>query len=174
MLNGRIKKRRSIKYKFAILCVGLLTFTILVCWMINNIFLDKYYQINKVNAIKGIYTMITNALEERYIQDQDFQNRIKEITDEENISLFVLDDGMNIVISTENEQFVSLLQVREAIYDMYGDTYGSTTKNTKVLEEGKTYTIVKTTDVRFSKNYIQLGAVLTSNYFLVMRSPMQS
>ena len=174
MLNGRIKKRRSIKYKFAILCVGLLTFTILVCWMINNIFLDKYYQINKVNAIKGIYTMITTALEERTIQNPDFQNRIKELTDEENISLFVLDDGMNIVISTENEQFVSLLQVREAIYDMYGDTYGSTTKNTEVLEEGKTYTIVKTTDVRFSKNYIQLGAVLTSNYFLVMRSPMQS
>ena len=174
MIKGRVKKRCSIKYKFAALCVGILTSTLFICWMINNIFLDKYYQINKVNKITDIYTLVDTALTSSSLDDESFMRQIKEISDSENISLSLLDQGLNLVLTTENEQFFTVLQIREAIYDMYGDTYGSSSKNTQILEESDAYTVVKTTDLRFNRNYIQLVALLDTNYFLVMRTPIQS
>ena len=53
--------KHSIRKQFALIFIGLLAGTLMLCWMINTIFLERYYVYSKVEKIDAAYEKIYRA-----------------------------------------------------------------------------------------------------------------
>ena len=56
-----VKIKHSIKRQFALIFIGLMAGTILLCWFINIIFLEQYYISSKMEVILEAYESIRRA-----------------------------------------------------------------------------------------------------------------
>lgn len=56
--------KHSMKRQFAFIFIGLMACTILVCWIINNTLLERYYLKNKEEAIYASYDRIQESIQE--------------------------------------------------------------------------------------------------------------
>ena len=166
------KKRVSIKYQIALISVILITLTLISCWLINNIFLDKFYQMSKTDKLMDVYGLVDTAIDEDSLSDENFIYSLKKLSDSENISVFLVDQGFQLVLTTENIDNMTMFQLSEAIYNMYGDVIENS--NTDIIEKRDNYTIAITKDKRFNSDYIQIAAIMDSGYFLVARTAIQS
>lgn len=164
------KKHTSIKYQIALVCVILITFTLVLCWLVNNIFLEKFYQSAKKNMVLYSYNMIEQAIEGNYLYDDDFKNSIQSISDSENISITVLDENLKIIFTTEHIDDSALRIIEDSIYNMFGDF----NRGSDIIEENDNYTISIYNDKRYNSDYMQLTAIMDSSYFLVARTAIQS
>ena len=54
--------RHSIKQEIALIFIAVMAGTIILCWIINNIFLENFYIQNKKNAIKDAYYRINEVV----------------------------------------------------------------------------------------------------------------
>lgn len=166
------KRRTSIKYQIASVCVIMITFTLVMCWLVNNIFLEKFYQNSTKNMVLYSYNLIDQAINNDFLDNNEFRYKIQSISDSDNISLtlLALNDDIEIVFTTEHIDDTSLRMIEEAVYGMYGNI----TKESNIIEETDNYTISKTKDSRYNSDYMQLTAVMDKGYFLIARTAIQS
>lgn len=168
------KKRRksSIKYQIAFVSVIMITLTILSCWIVNNFFLEKFYQASKKDKLMEVYNLIQNGVTEGNIGDNDFLYSLKDFTDSENISVFILNERIELVLTTEHIDNMTMFQLTESIYNMYGDVIKNS--NTEIIEKTGDYTISIIEDDRLHSKYMQITAIVGSENFLVARTAIQS
>lgn len=164
------RKRMSIKYQMALVCVIMITFTLVMCWLVNNIFLDKFYQRDKKLKVLVAYSLVEEAIYENRLYYEEFKYTLQQIADSENISISLLNQNMNIVYTTENMDDMSILQIQESVYNMFG----AISENADIIEATDNYTIAITEDKRFDSDYMQLTAIVDPGYFLVIRSAIQT
>lgn len=164
------RKKTSIKYQISIVCVIMITFTLLTCWLINNIFLEKFYQLDKKEKVLEAYTLVAKAIQENKIYYDDFAYTIQNLADSENLSISLLDQNLDLVKTTENIDDSYIKMIQESIYNMYGNF----NSKSNIIEEADNYTISIAGDTRYDSDYMQLTAVMDSGYFLIVRTSIQS
>ena len=81
----------SIRKQFAIVFGVLMAGTILLCWFINNTFLEDYYFKNKQKAMLNAYAVINQASNEGTIGSDAFDIEFQNICGRNNISIIILD-----------------------------------------------------------------------------------
>lgn len=151
----------SIKRQFAIIFIGLMTATILLCWFINSTFLGKYYLDNKMNALKNAYAVINKAASSGNILTKDFGIQLQKIADKYSMNLIVKD--------TESQMLISLSSDPETMSKRLLDNFFSMEKDNQniILEQTDNYTIQRMMDSRTMTEYIEMWGVLdTGNIFL--------
>ena len=77
----------SLKRQFAIIFIGLMAGTILLCWFINNSFLEKYYISNKKQAIYDVYNRIQESIRSGEIYSNEFLTELNQTCGKYNIHL---------------------------------------------------------------------------------------
>ena len=77
--------------------------TVILCWIINNSFLENFYIQNKKSAIKDAYSRINEVVTIGDISSEAFDVELRKICDMYNISLLVIDAGSNIVKSSTRD-----------------------------------------------------------------------
>lgn len=164
------KKRTSIKYQVATVCVLMITFTLVMCWLVNNIFLDRFYQRAKKNMVVYAYNLIDQGIDDQILNDNQFKYSIQSLSDSENISLTLLNQNLEIVFTTEHLDDTSIRMIQESIYNMYGDII----KSSNIIEETDNYTISINKDQRYNSDYMQLTAIMDDGYFLIARTAIES
>ncbi len=87
--------RRSIKQEIALVFIAVMTGTIVLCWIINNIFLENFYIQNKKNAIKDAYYRINEVVTYGGISSDAFRLELRKTCDMYNIGLLVIDAASN-------------------------------------------------------------------------------
>ena len=60
--NMKQFRRHSITQEIALIFITVMAGTIILCWVINNSFLEKFYIQNKKNAIKDAYFRMNEVL----------------------------------------------------------------------------------------------------------------
>ncbi|NLL77910.1 MAG: two-component sensor histidine kinase [Clostridiales bacterium] len=158
----------SIKRQFAIIFIGLMTATILLCWFVNNTFLGKYYLNNKMNALKNAYTVINKAASAGNILTEEFGIQIQKIAEKYNISLVVLDaDSQTRITFSSDPDTMSRRLWDNFFYSSNGNT-GST-----ILEENSLYSIQRMTDSRTMTEYVEMWGVLDNGNIFLLRSALE-
>ena len=84
--------RYSIRKQFACIFIGLMAGTILLCWFINNTFLEKYYFHNKQTVVMDAYKQMNAAAQKGSISSDDFDIHLQQLSARYNISILVLDE----------------------------------------------------------------------------------
>lgn len=158
----------SIKKQFAMIFIGLMAATILLCWFINNTFLGEYYIGNKKNSLKSAYIMINKAFSAGNILTEEFDIQLQKIIEKYNISLIVLDANSQMLITSRNDQET----MSKRLWDNFFNDFKEENEHT-VLEENERYTIQRTIDSRTHTEYIEMWGVFDNGNIFLFRSALE-
>lgn len=157
--------KHSIKRQFAIIFIALMAGTIVLCWIINNLFLESFYTTRKIEAIEAVYNNINDAMNSGDLTSDIFEVELRKTCDMYNIEVLVIDSGANVVISVSRGRNI-LNSLQRNIFDR-NRTY-------RLLQEADNYYLASNMDKMTNTEYLEMwGNLSNGNLFLIM-SPLES
>lgn len=159
----------SIRKQFAgVFCV-LIIGTILLCWFINNTFLEKYYLNNKQEVLMNAYQKVNEASNEGNIDSEEFDIEFQKICGKNNIDYILLDAKSRTVKTSTHDYEILSRQLLNSLFARDGIATGST-----VLETDDNYEIRIITDERTKTEFVEMWGVLDDGNLFLFRSPLES
>lgn len=170
--------KQSINRQITIIFILFMSGLLLAFWSINNIFLVKYYEARKQDALKDVYKILS----EYYSQDvayrrseNDWVNmEIKKIAAKENMTIYVqLANGQSLVeYRTDESKDFYYEKISQYIFEVYDE-------NVKILETDKKngYTLTQTTDAQLKTEYIEMYGTIPMDMEMlsfILRTPLES
>lgn len=159
--------RYSIKRQFAMMFIGMMIATILMCWSINNIFLEKYYIENKEKVLTDAYIVVNNAFSSGNITTDEFAIQMQKIIEKYNMNLIVLDANSKMQITFGNDQEA----MRKRLWDNFFNDFDEPEK--AILKETEQYIIQRITDSRTNTEYIEMWGVFDNGNIFLFRTALE-
>lgn len=158
--------RMSIRRQFALIFIGLMAGIVVLCLVINNIFLEKYYIRSKMKAIYDAYAAISQAANSDEYDTDSFKSELEDVCSRYSITICVMDaySQMKFVSKNGGQQLENRLIGYIFAFPM--DNY------TQVIEEGDDY-IIQRINIDGSE-YIEMYGRLNSGISFIMRTPVES
>ena len=161
----------SMKRQFAIVFIGLMTGTILLCWFINNTLLEKYYLANKKEAIFTVYNRINDAMQGGNIYTNDFLTELNKTCGKYNISMMMMDMDSQVSICVGAE--------KEVMYQALLDNIFAKEDNKQKLEmatgeNGAHYILQNVLDRRTGVRFLEMWGMFENGNFFMLRSSVES
>ncbi len=158
----------SIKKQFAMIFIGLMSATILLCWFINSTLLGGYYIGNKKKVLKSAYATVNKAFGAGNILTEEFDIQMQKIIEKYNISLIVLDTDSRMLITSRNDQET----MSKRLWDNFFNDFTNEDERV-VLEKGKNYTIQRILDPRTKTEYIEMWGVFDNGNIYLFRTALE-
>lgn len=158
----------SIKKQFAMIFIGLMSATILLCWFINSTFLGRLYIEDKTKALKNAYGVVNRAFAAGNVMTEEFDIQLQKIIETYNISLIVLDTDSRMLITSRNDQEIMSKRLWDNFFNEFEDESGDV-----ILEEGENYTIQRITDTRTLTEYIEIWGVFDNGNIFLFRTAVE-
>lgn len=157
--------KRSIRRQFALIFIGLMAGTILLCWFINTMFLEKYYVRSKTDVIMDTYEIIRLAASDGTYGTEELQDKLNDICGIYNITMYVTD-------SDSRARYVSLNGGRELRDRLFAYLFGLIAIRGNVIEESEEF-VVQTVQVE-GDEYVEMYGRLNSGIAFIMHTPLES
>ncbi|MGN0376455.1 MAG: sensor histidine kinase [Suilimivivens sp.] len=158
----------SIKRQFAVIFVLLMIGTILLCWFINNTFLERYYMNDKQAAFLEIYQILNKASNEEKIGTEEFDIEFQRICGKYNVN-FILLDGESKTLKTSTPDYTVLSRRLLNYLFEQNDAAGD-----EVLQKAEKYEIQIAADERTNTEFLEMWGVLDNGNLFLFRSPLES
>ena len=158
--------KHSIKQEIALIFMAVMVGTVVLCWIVNNSFLENFYIQNKKNAIKDAYSRINEVVMIGDISSESFDVELRKICDMYNISLLVIDAGSNIVKSSTRD-------VNKLLHRLY-DNFFNPDKDFVYFDENDNYYMGMAIDKSTNTEYLEMWGILNNGNLFLIRSPLES
>lgn len=157
--------KHSIRKQFAFIFIGLMTGTILLCWFINGMFLEKYYIESKKKIIKNAHAAIAQAAGSDNYGTEEFVDELNSICSVSNIAVCVMDGNSQAKYESANGGMELEILLLNYIFELNEFP-------TKVIEEQPDYILQRALVDR--KEYLLMFGQLDSGISFVIRTPIES
>lgn len=158
-------KKTSIRKQFSLIFIGLMSGTILMCWVVNSLFLVQYYMKSKEQILFDSYKTISMAANSDTYGSQEFQEALNDICRNYNITVCIMDANSQI-------QYYSLNGGKELEARLIGYIFGFPMENVSVLERGGDYCLQQTG--KPGEQYLEMYGRLNTGISFIMRTPIES
>lgn len=156
---------RKITFITSIILAG----TVLICCLINALFLDDFYRYRKKGDLMSMYYRIDNAASMGILEEDDFTRELEKVTLRANAEIIVVDlDSNTIIYSGKNAK-----KMRETLMDQIFMGGGPGAAD-QILEQNDKYQISISADRRTETEYIEMWGLLENDNIFLIRSPMES
>lgn len=142
--------------------------TILLCWFINNTFLERYYMNDKQKALLETYHVLNRASNEEKIGTDEFDIEFQKICGRYNVS-FILLDAESKTLKTSAPEYSTLS--RRLLNNLFDQNYG---KEDRLLQKEEKYEIQIATDDRINTDFMEMWGVLDNGNLFLLRCPLES
>lgn len=155
----------SIKRQLALIFIGLMAGTILLCWLMNNLFLEKYYIRSKTEVIYEAYDAIRQAANSDTYSTEAFRKELNDICGIYNITVYVMDANSSLKYASINGGAELEKRLVSYIFGLFSDSV-------KVIQEGDGYVVqqVHTEEA----DYLEMYGRLNSGISFIMNTPLES
>lgn len=155
----------SIKRQLALIFIGLMAGTILLCWLMNNLFLEKYYIRSKTEVIYEAYETIRQAANSDTYNTEDFHKELNNVCNIYNITVYVMDANSRLKYASINGG--EELEKRLAAY-----VFGLFSDSAKVITEDDGCVVQQVhTD---GGDFLEMYGRLSSGISFIMHTPLES
>ena len=151
--------RRQLAVVFSLLMMG----TILLCWFINNTFLEKYYLKDKQKALMRAYQVMNSASNEDMIGSDEFDIEFQKICGRYNID-FVLLDAKTRTLKTSTYDYEYL--GRLLLDNLFGQ---KNSPDVSLLVEEKSYELRIAVEEKMKTEYMEMWGVLDNGNLFLFR-----
>ncbi len=139
--------------------------TILLCWLVNTLFLVQYYMKSKEKVIFSAYDTIKAAANSDSYGSREFQLELDDICRNYNITVCIIDANSQI-------QYYSLNGGKELEARLIGYVFGFSMDNVIVIEEGEEYCLQQAGEA--DDRYLEMYGRLSTGISFIMRTPIES
>lgn len=157
--------KHSIRRKFSLIFIGLMAGTVLLCWLIDTIFLGQYYIATKTKIIYDAYNTIRQVANSEIYSTEEFARELDNICGRFNITVCVMD-------SNSQTKYVSFNGGRELESQLIGYILGFYSGTVEVLEEGDDFVLQRLTSG--DNEYLEMYGRLNTGISFIMRTPIES
>lgn len=164
--------KHSIKFKLMIVLFTMLSFTMLLCFVINLTFLEKYYEKYKIDKLGETYTNVYKTYKEEDIEDLTLV--YEQFSSKQNVSMYIFNSFEYTYGILLEVRFPTKMTERQNEYlrdsvARYMDKSNSKEGISELVSNSK-YTIYKRYDTRLEVNYIELYGKLSGGDYIFIRS----
>ncbi len=160
-----MKRRRYLTVQIMMMICVLAAGAVLVCWLFNSIFLERYYVMEKKADMVASFQTISEASARDLLESTDFKVVFDNICANGNITSMVLSvDGKVIRSSSADE---SLLR-QELLQSLWSS------EREEAVQTGEDYEIYSTMDTRLGSEYLVLVGSLENGELIIMRTALES
>ena len=114
--RGRHPKEGGLTREIAGIIIGLVAGTVALCWVLNTVFLERYYVMNKENVLLSGFTTIDAASEDGSLDDSSFDVTFDNLCANGNITVMVISPDRTIVRSSVNDTQRMLIEFTDIIF----------------------------------------------------------
>ena len=158
----------SIRKQFAVVSCVLIAGTIVLCWFINNTFLEDYYIKNKQNVLMNAYNYMNTASNDGSIGTEKFDIEFQKISGKYNISFILLDAETKTLKASANDYEILSRQLLNNLFDK------GASSSIQVLEKGENYEISIMLDDWTKTEYVEMWGFLDNGNLFLFRNPLES
>ena len=161
------KKVHSIRGQFAWIFIGLMIGTILLCLLLNYMFLGRVYMQSKLDVIHDAYETIKQAAESDSYGSEEFAHELDDVCRSYNMTVCVMDVNSNM-------KYVSINGGEGLENRLIGYVFGFGTfpDNERIIENGDDYVIQRTGQE--NKEYLEIYGRLNTGISFIMQTPLSS
>lgn len=158
--------KHSIKKQIAFIFIGLLVGTLILCWLINNTFLPKYYEAERKKAVLHTYELLNNAAANRQLSSEEVQIEMEKLSGRYNIMGVIQDENGHIVGTFGND--VEMLKV------LLWDRLYTPIPNPQIVEQSDSYTIQTVLDSKTRTEYMEMIGFMDGGQACYIRTPLEN
>lgn len=159
--------RYSITRQIAEVILGLVAGTVLLCCLLNTVFLEGYYVKNKQKLLINGFARINRACAEDNLESSEFSIEFEKICSNSNITIMIIDSDGTVIKSSARDI--------EAIRDQFmAAIFGTVNGTADGIATGENYKIIRQTDDRLQAEYYVLWGILPDGNLIMMRTPLES
>lgn len=145
--------------------IGLMAGTILLCWFINNLFLERYYVKSRTQIIFDAYDTIRQAAQSDTYSTEEFREELDNVCSKYNITVCVMD-------ANSQTKYVSFNGGRELENQLIGYILGFFSGQAERLQEGNDYVVQRINTGE--DEYLEMYGQLNTGISFIMRTPIES
>ena len=157
-------KRHSLKIQMAVIFIIIMASTLLIGWVINNVFLEDYYILKKQDDLVGTYTQLNRAASENNFTSPESLGLLKVRLQKGNISMYVVTPNGGALKYCPNEEESTL---RDQLYDYITDPNFT-------MDGKEPYEVHKFIDPDSKTEYVEMWGMLDRGDVFLLRSPVSS
>lgn len=160
-------EKGSLVREMAVIILGLVAGTVILCWILNTVFLERYYVHSKQDVLKTGFATIDEASRLGKLDDSDFDITFDNLCANGNITVMIISADRTIVRSSVNDTQKMLIEFLDIIF-------GEQQNEVTVLTQADAYVIQRQTDTRLNSEYLVLYGTLSNGNMILMRSALES
>ncbi|MCR5324590.1 MAG: HAMP domain-containing histidine kinase [Lachnospiraceae bacterium] len=177
--------KKSLRVKITLILISVMALLIILCWILNQAFLEKYYQKSKIDSIKESFKLVNALSDEK--QDDDYFEAVEKIETQYSVNVYIISEittfmgrigfKYNYPIYADFNDFGSFSIFRNDRFDRIGNAiqqyiYRSNSFNDAQLLDTleSEYDIYKLLDRTIDSSFIDLVGFLDSGYLIFIRS----
>jgi signal transduction histidine kinase len=158
--------KRSIKQEMAFLFIAVMAGTIVLCWIVNNIFLEEFYIRNREKAITQAYERINEVVSNGDITSDEFDVELRKACEMYNINIIVIDASSNTIKSSTRDGD----RLMRRLYDHFF----LEKEEIDYLAETDNYYMASEVDPLTSTEYLEMWGSLDNGNLFLINSPLES
>ena len=156
--------KKSLARQLTATIVALVAGTVLLCWFLNNTFLEGYYTYNKQEVMLDGFAIINRASEQGILDNESFDVAFENICANDNISIIVICADGSVIRASVND--VDLLR-NTFMKVLFG-------KPVEIVEKTDSYVLERQVDSRLESEYLVLWGTLSDGNLIFMRTALES
>ncbi|MBQ4528997.1 MAG: two-component sensor histidine kinase [Lachnospiraceae bacterium] len=156
--------KKSIKKQFACIFIGLMAATIMLCWILNTVFLQSYYVSDKEKTLFRAYERLNESSD---LKGEEFEIEFETICSTNNIDALIIDGNGKQTISTVYDSKGLMLKLLDYLVN-------KNTPGVIILEKTDNYTFQKVRDERIDSDFLEMWGYLQDGKLFIMRIPVES
>lgn len=158
-------KHISIRAQFSTIFIALTAGTILLCWLVNSLFLENYYLREKKDVLLEAGETIREAAEQDSYGTDEFSEKLEEVCRVYNIAVCVTDMDSQL-------KYVSSNGGRELEARLFGYIFSQDTPEVEIVAQGDDY-VIQTTGPG-NGEYLEMLGRVSSGISFIMQTPLES
>ncbi len=154
---GKYSLTRQVTFAMLALAAG----TVLLCLLLNTLFLGQYYVWNKSKILSNSYSEINAAALHGTLDTDAFDIEFERLCVNNNLTVMIINSDLTVVRSSVSDTQTMLKYFKELLLS-FSET------------SPKSYVIQKRQDMRMESEYLVMWGVLSDGKLIIARTPLES
>lgn len=166
--------KHSIRTRLIAVFIGILTFTIVLCWALNNFFLRDFYFRDKQKTMRNYYYTVSELIADE--QKTDLEMMLGRMRYTDNIS-YIQVKPVSYALVSVSQNFTSKVEQEEMVQRLLeniSETSEKTANHINVLESNDHYVIQEKIFPASSTSYLECYGTWSDNSMFLMSIPLGS